>query len=375
MQEGKCAMSGFSSTSTPENRVHKALEHNNGSSVLRIAYLTTLATIWCVLLTATTSLALAANFTGQRITIAVSTTTGGSYDFYARLVSRHLGRFLNGSPQTVVVNMPGAGGVIEANWLYNVAPKDGSAMAIIPMSTAFESLLGGAQAKYDARKFNWLASLNDYVGSAIVSSRTNISTAQDMIQREVIIGGAGAGSDITIWPNLLKALIGAKIKLVTGYVGTANVFLAMERGEVQGMIGQDWDGVKTSKGAWITQGKIHVLMQIGLTRSPELKDVPTVMDFAKDPIERQVLELFVARQKYARPFAAPPGLSPDVITVLRDAYSRMVEDAEFQADASTSKLPIVYTPGEKINTLAETIYASPPSLIERAINELATASK
>ena len=368
-------MNGFSSTKKVKKTRKKPLNYQKLNRLLKSVRLTTLAVICHVLLPQTTALALSPNFTGQRITIAVSTTTGGSYDFYARLVSRHLSRFLNGTPQSVVINMPGAGGIIEANWLYNVAPKDGTAMAIIPMSVAFESLLGDDQAKYDARKFNWLASLNNYVGSAIVASRSDIETAQDMMLREVIIGGAGAGSDITIWPNLLKSLTGAKIKLVTGYIGTANVFLAMERGEVQGMIGQDWDGVKTTKGDWIIQGKLRMLMQIGLTRSPGLKDVPTIMEFAKDPIDRQVLELFVARQKYARPFAAPPGLLTDVTSALRDAYSRMVKDTEFLADAETSRLPIDYTSGEKITNLAETIYTSPPSLIERAINELATASK
>jgi len=333
-----------------------------------------LAALCFLLFLATANSTLAASFAGQRITIGVSTTTGGSYDFYARLVSRHIGRFLSGAPAAVVVNMPGAGGVVEANWLYNVAPRDGTAIAIIPMSAAFEPLLGGAQAKYDARKFTWLASLNEYVGSAIVSSKAPFETAQDILQREVIIGGAGAGSDITIWPNLLKALIGAKIKLVTGYVGTANVFLAMERGEVQGMIGQDWDGVKTTKADWIMDAKLRTLMQIGMTRSAELTTVPTVIEFARDPDDRKVLELFIARQKYARPFAGPPGLPSDIATALRASFARMVTDPEFLADAATARLPVVYAPGERINVLAEDVYASPPALIERATRELAKAS-
>ncbi len=318
----------------------------------------------------------APNFAGQRITIAVSTTTGGSYDFYARLVSRHIGRFLPGGPSATVVNMPGAGGVIEANWLYNVAPKDGTAIGIVPLSAAFEGLLGGGgQAKYDARRFGWLASLNEYIGSAVVWSQAPFERAQDILDREIIIGGGGSGSDITIWPRLLNALIGAKIKLVTGYVGTANVFLAMERGEVQGMVGQDWDGVKTSKSDWLRDNKLRLLMQIALARAPDLPNVPTVMEFAKDPADRQVLELFVGRQKYARPFAAPPGLPEPILAALRDAFAKMSVDREFLADAETSKLPIIFAPGPDVVKLAETIYAAPPALIERAIGELAAASK
>ena len=368
-------MSGNSACKLPDRSQHAIAEQVRASIGLKTRWFAIVAAILLFVTGGSDALALSPSFSGQRITIAVSTTTGGSYDYYARLASRHIGRFLNGAPTTIVANMPGAGGVIEANWLYNVAPKDGTAIAIIPLSAAFEPLLGSNQAKYDTRKFNWLASLNDYIGSAIVSAQAPHQVAQDIMQREVIIGGAGAGSDITIWPNLLKALIGAKIKLVTGYVGTSNVFLAMERGEVQGMIGQDWDGVKTSKGDWIRDGKVRTLLQIGMTRAPELKDVPTVLELAKDPDDRQVLEFFVSRQTYARPFAAPPGLAQELTTALREAFALMVLDREFLADAANARPPIVYAPGEHINALANRIYDSPPALIERAVQELDKANK
>ena len=321
------------------------------------------------------SVAQPANFAGQRMSILVGTTTGGSYDFYARLVSRHLGKYLPGNPSIVVVNMPGAGGVIEANWLYNVAPKDGTALGIVPLSAAFEPLFGNGQPKYDPRKFAWLASLNNYVGSVVVWSQTPFQSAGDLLQQEVIIGGGGSGSDITIWPNLFKALIGAKVKLINGYVGTSNVFLAMERGEVQGMVGLDWDGVKSSKGDWVRDKKIRMLMQIAQTRAPDLPDVPTVLDFARTPADRQVLELFLGRQKYARPFAAPPGLPDAVVAALRDGFAKVAQDVDFIREATAAHSPINYVPGEEVDALAQRIYASPPELIQRAAQELAKANE
>ena len=316
-----------------------------------------------------------ADFSGQRVTIAIGTTTGGSYDLYARLASRHIGRFLPGHPAATAVNMPGAGGVIEANWLYNVAPKDGTAIALVPLSAAFELLLGGAQAQYDARRFNWLGSLNDYDGVAAVWAETPFHSARDMFEKEIVIGGGGSGSDITIWPNLLKTVLGAKIKLVNGYIGTANVFLAMERGEVQGMIGLDWDGVKSAKGDWLRDRKINILMQIADQRRADLADVPTVLELAQSAADRELLDLFIARQKYARPFAAPPGLPAHVLAALRSAFVTMARDPEFLRDAETAKMPINFAAGEEIASLAERIYERPKPLLERAANELRNANK
>ncbi len=246
---------------------------------------------------------------GRNIQITIGTTTGGAFDLYARLVAQHIGQFLPGHPTTAAVNMPGAGGIIELNWLYNVSvPKDGTAFGIVPLSAVFRSLLGNNQAHYDARHFSWLGSLDDYDGSAVVWHETPFMTAQDILDREVIIGGGGTGSDITIWPNLLRELIGAKIKLVSGYIGTSNVALAMERGEVQGMIGQDWDGLLASKSDWVRDKKLRLLLQIALKRRADLADAPTVLELAKTPADKEVLELFISRQVYSRPFTAPPGV-------------------------------------------------------------------
>jgi tripartite-type tricarboxylate transporter receptor subunit TctC len=321
-----------------------------------------------------TSRAQGVDMTGQRIQITVGTTTGGAFDIYARLVAQHIGSFIPGNPSAAVVNMPGAGGIIELNWLYNVAPKDGTAFGIVPLSAVFEPLLGNSQARYDARKFGWVGSLDDYDGSAVVWHETPFNTAQDMLDHEIIIGGAGTGSDITIWPNLLRTLIGAKIRLVNGYIGTSNVALAMERGEVQGMIGQDWDGLKSSKPDWLRDKKLRILMQIALQRRSDLTDVPTVMEFTKSPEDRSVLELFISRETYSRPFTAPPGLSPAVLATLRQAFAQMAKDPAFLADAAKVGADITLGSGEDIEALSQRIYAYPPDIIARATTEYKKAS-
>jgi tripartite-type tricarboxylate transporter receptor subunit TctC len=270
--------------------------------------------------------------------------------------------------------MPGAGGIIELNWLYNVAPKDGTAFGIVPLSAVFESLLGNNQAHYDARHFSWLGSLDDYDGSAVVWHQTPFMTAQDILDHEVIIGGGGTGSDITIWPNLLREFIGAKIKLVSGYIGTSNVALAMERGEVQGMIGQDWDGLLATKADWVRDKKLRLLLQIALKRRADLGDVPTVLEFAKTPADKEVLELFISRQVYSRPFTAPPGVPPAVLATMRQAFAQMVKDPDFLADAAKVSADIHYAPAEDIDALSQRMYAYPQDVVARAIDEYKKAS-
>jgi len=315
------------------------------------------------------------DFKGKQITVAVPTTTGGAYDIYSRLVARHLGQSLPGQPNLVVVNMPGAGGLIMANWLANAAPKDGTAMGIVPSPAAFEGLLGNSRAQYDARAFRWLASLSNYNGAALVWHATPLQTARDLISRESIIGGGGTSSDVTLWPHLFNSLLGTRIKLVSGYVGTANIALAMERGEVQGIVGLDWDGWKASKPDWIRDRKSRVLMQIALTRHPDLGEIPSVTDFARSVDDREVLELIISRQRYSRAFATAPGTPDPTVNALRDAFAKMTASAAFAADVQKSGVNIHFVPGQDVQSWADSIYAYPRAAIERATAELRKANQ
>jgi tripartite-type tricarboxylate transporter receptor subunit TctC len=306
------------------------------------------------------------DLSGQKVTLAIATPAGGGYDLYGRLVARYIGAYLPGNPTIVPQNMPGAGSLIAANWLANVAPKDGAAIAIIPSATLFANLLGNTSARFDARKLNWLVSLNDYTAIAVSWHTSPVATAADMLSKDFLVGSNAPASDTTIWPLLLNALIGTKIKLVKGYHGTTGIALAMERGEVQGMIGDDWASVKANKAAWLREKKINILMQMTAKRHPDLPDVPTVGEFAKDEAKRHVLDLFVERQTYGRPFLAPPGTPAPVVAVWRDAFEKVVRDPGFIHDAEQAKLIIKVASGDDVTALVNHIYASPKPVIDGA---------
>jgi tripartite-type tricarboxylate transporter receptor subunit TctC len=306
------------------------------------------------------------DLSGKTVTLAIATPSGGGYDLYGRMVARHIGRYLPGNPTVVPQNMPGAGSLIAANWLANVAPKDGTAIAIIPSATLFENLLGNTQARFDARALRWLVSLNDYTAVAMAWHDTPFMTADDLLSKEFLVGSNAPASDTTVWPLLLNALIGTKTKLVRGYPGTAGISLAMERGEVQGMIGDDWASIKANKASWLSEKKVRILMQMTADRHADLADVPLASEFAKDEDNRQVLALFVARQKYGRPFLAPPGTPDAVADVYREAFAKLVTDGEFLRDAQQAQLIIKAAPGAEVTALVQSLHTLPREVIEKA---------
>jgi tripartite-type tricarboxylate transporter receptor subunit TctC len=306
------------------------------------------------------------DFSGQKITLAIATPSGGGYDLYGRLVARYLGNYLPGNPTLVPQNMPGAGSLIAANWLANVAPKDGTGIAIVPSATLFENLLGNASARFDARQLNWLVSLNDYTAIAMVWHATPFANAADMLTQELLVGSNAPASDTTVWPLLLNALIGTKVKMVRGYPGTTGIALAMERGEVQGMIGDDWASVKANKADWVREKKVRILMQMTAARHTDLPDVPVVGEFAKDEDKRRVLELFVLRQKYGRPFLAPPGTPAPIIAAYREAFNKVVNDPDFVREAARAQLIIKVASGDEVTALVNHIHDSPKPVVDQA---------
>jgi tripartite-type tricarboxylate transporter receptor subunit TctC len=283
------------------------------------------------------------------------------------MVARHLGRHLPGHPTVVPQNMPGAGNLIAVNWLYNAAPKDGTAIAIAQNTAPYENLMGNPNARFDARRFNWLASLNGYTGVAAMWHTTPFHTAQDLIDKPSLLGGSGATSDITIWPHLLNELIGTKTKVVKGYRGSAGVGIAIERGEVQGSIGEDWDGMKVAKGRWIDDKLIRVLLQLTLKRHRDLPDVPLVSEYARTDENRSILDFFVARQQYGRPFFAPPGVPEPVVAVYRKAFEELVNDDGFRREAAQQKATIDLANGAAVAAFVGRLHATPKPILDRAI--------
>ena len=308
----------------------------------------------------------------QPVTIVIGSEAGGGYDAYGRLAARHLGRFLPGEPTVVPRNMPGAAGVTETNWLYNQAPRDGTAIGITQNGNPFEELFGNKNAHFDPRKFNYIMSLNRFVDLALVNSNTPFMTAKDAFEKEIIVGGI-QNSDPGIMPALCNILAGTKFKIINGYNSTTEIFLAIDRGEVQGMVGIAYDSLKATKPDWITDKKARILMQVGLERHHELPDVPTVMEFIKNPEDRAAAELILMRLQASRPFVAPPGVPAPVVKEIRDAFAKMAKDPDFLADAAKIHAEIAVTTGDEMAAILDKAYKTPQPIIQRAAETLKKA--
>jgi tripartite-type tricarboxylate transporter receptor subunit TctC len=315
-------------------------------------------------------------YKSRTVDLYVGYSVGGGYDLYARVLARHIGRHLPGNPTVVVKNMEGAGSLRLANWLYRVAPKDGSVFATIGRGTGFDPLLGVPAAQFDAPRFTWLGSGNHevsvcvaYAGSS--GTGTSVATFADLRAREMTVGGTGASSDTDQFPRVLNGVLGTRMKVVSGYPGGNDIVLAMERGEVQGRCGWSWSSVKSTHGAMIAENKLHVLLQLSLHKHSELPDVPLVVDLAATDEERQILTLIFARQVMGRPFLAPPGIPADRADALRQAFMATMTDPEFIAEAERTQLEVNPVAGEDLQKLVAEIYRTPPEVAKKAAQLLA----
>ena len=298
-------------------------------------------------------------YKGKNVDLTIGYSAGGGYDVYARLLARHMGRFIPGNPAIVPKNMPGAGSLGLANWLYNVAPKDGTAFGTIGRGTAFDPLLGSTKAQFDAAKFNWLGSMNDEVSVCVSWYTTGITSLEQVKHNELSVGGAGQAADTDQFPKVLNATIGTKFRLVTGYPGGNDVDLAMERGEVMGRCGWSWSSVVATHKSWIDEHKINVLVQLSLSKHPDLPNVPLVMDLANNDEQRQIFKLVFARQPMGRPFLAPPDVPSDRVSVLREAFMDTMKDGDFLAEAEKMKLEINPVAGDAVQEIVQDVYKTP----------------
>jgi tripartite-type tricarboxylate transporter receptor subunit TctC len=316
-----------------------------------------------------------AEFRVSTITVSIASGTGGGYDTYGRLAARHLGRHLPGNPSLVARNQPGAGGIVLANAMYNVAPKDGSAIAILQAGTPFEPLFGNAQAKFDPQKFNWLISLNKLVNIGVFWHTSRVKTMNDLLTGQVIVGSSGGGNASTeVYPNLLNNLAGTKFKVIAGYKGTGDTALAMERGEVEGIVGWELSSLRANKPDWLRDKKANIVIQVALTRSADIPEVPSVIELIKNDEDKRIVELLLARQEHGRVFLAPPGTPADTIAALRTGFMTMAKDKTFLADAKKLHADIVVNSGEEVEALIKKTYGAPKPLVDRAVAEFKKAS-
>lgn len=305
-------------------------------------------------------------YSGRTLSLVVSFNAGGGADAYARLMARHLGRHIAGAPTVVVKNMPGAGGLLAANYLYNIAPKDGSEIGMFPGNIASLPLMRPAQVKFDVSMFPWIGSPATEIMLCVASPASSIKGFSDVLARDMVVGTAGTATHDT--PAVLNGVLGTKFKLVSGYKGSSGLRLATERGEVEGFCGAGYDSLKSA----VDGGKLTVLVQLSSQKTPELPAVPTVFEFARNDEQRQVLALIFIWGDIARPIAAPPGIPEGRVALLRDAFEATVRDPAFRADAARASLSIEPVAGPRIAAMIADVYRTPRHIIDRAAAILAT---
>jgi tripartite-type tricarboxylate transporter receptor subunit TctC len=309
-------------------------------------------------------------YAGKQVSLYIGYSPGGGYDTYARVLARHIGKHIPGNPTVIPQNMPGAGSLTLANYLYNIAPKDGTALGTFGRGLAMDKLLGGAGIRFDATKFTWIGSLNNEVSICASWHTSSIKSVDDLKTHQFIVGGTGSGSDTAIFPLVLRNLLGLNIKLISGYPGGNDVLLAMERGEVDGRCGWSWGTVVATRPDWIEEHQINVLLQIALDKHPDLPDVPLVMDLARNDDERQAMELIFARQVMGRPYLAPPAIPVERRDALRRAFDATASDSEFLADAAQAGLELNPVTGVEIDAVVSRIYSASPSAVKLATDAI-----
>ncbi len=307
-------------------------------------------------------------YRGKNFTIIVGYSAGGGYDVYARAIARYINKQIPGNPNVIVTNMPGAGSLTSVNYIYNVAPKDGTAMATFGRGIPMEPLIGSGKFQFEASKLNWIGSASTELSVCAVSQKSKARKFEDVLTTEIAMGGEGAGSDPDTYANLVRALTGAKLKLVTGYPGGNDMALATERGELDGRCGWSWGSVKATRPTWVSgPDALRVLLQLSVERSPEMPNVPTIYELTKSERDKQVVRLIVSRQTIARPFAAPPDVPAGRIEALRKAFDATMKDKDFLAEANKLKLEIVDpVSGADMQKLMVDLYKSSPEVLARA---------
>jgi tripartite-type tricarboxylate transporter receptor subunit TctC len=304
-------------------------------------------------------------YRGRSIAVIVGYSAGGGYDLYARALARHMGKHIPGNPSFIPQNMSGAGSLNAANYLYNVAPKDGTAFGTFARGLAMEPLIGKAKVAFDATKFTWLGSGSDEVSVCATWHTSAVKTWEQALTTPFAVAGEGLGSDPDTFALLMRNEFGVKLKLVTGYPGTSDMNIAIERGEVDGRCGWSWSSIKSTRPAWITEKKLNVLAEIGLTKSPELEGVPLIYDLATER-QKQVLKLVLSRLVVGRPFAAPPGVPDDRKAALRAAFDATLKDPAFLDEAKKQQLDVNPVSGIAVEKLIGELYATPKDIIEEA---------
>jgi tripartite-type tricarboxylate transporter receptor subunit TctC len=307
------------------------------------------------------------------ISMIIGFGAGGGYDLYGRLISRYMRRYLPASPMIVPKNMEGAGSLRAVNYLYSAAPKDGSVIATFSRTMPLAPLLSGAG--FDSRAFTWLGSVAQDVIVCFTWHNSPIKTWKDFLTGPLSLGGDGAGAEPEIYARLMKSVFAANLKVVSGYGGTNDIFLAVERGELDGACGISWGTVVSHRPDWIRDGKINVIVQAGLRKHPDLPDAPALAGLATSPEQAQIIKLIVTTLAMSRPFAAPPDIPPDRKIALVSAFEQATKDPELIAEAMRINLDVDLVPAAVIDRLLAEAYATPKALIAETAAAISSSAR
>jgi tripartite-type tricarboxylate transporter receptor subunit TctC len=306
-------------------------------------------------------------YKGKVIDLVISTGVGGGLDANARVVARHLADHIPGNPTIVPRNMPGAGHIRAANFVFSQAPRDGTVIAtFIPVFVMAQLLDRSKGIQFDPANFNWLASTSSSNTTVYVWHSSGVKSVADATKREVLMGGTGTGSYTLIYPTVMNSLLGTRFKLVTGYQSTAEIGLAMERGEIEGRAGNNFNSLKAENAELLRTGKIVLIAQIGLERDPEFPEVPLMTDFAKSDEDRQVLKLFSTDVVIGRPFVTSPGVPEGRVALLRKAFDEMMMDPAYLDDSKKAALDVTPIAGAKIQTIVADLVHTPAAIVAKA---------
>jgi tripartite-type tricarboxylate transporter receptor subunit TctC len=304
-------------------------------------------------------------YRGKTVTLMVSTSTGGGYDTLARAVARFIGRHIPGNPTVVVRNMPGAGGITAANWMASIAPRDGTTLHMIMTNMMAAQAVGTYGVKFDTRTFRWIGNTTSTPNVTNSWYTSGVTKIEQTKTRELVLG-APAGTAGVTYGLVMNALVGTKLKVVTGYPGGNEVNLAMERGEVEGRGSNSWASWKSTKPEWIADKKIIILVQVGLKRDPDLPDVPLLLELATNDLDRKVLTFLSAETALSRSLVTTADVPAERLAALRRAFDATMKDPAFLADAEKSKMDISAMTGEESQVIADSIVNTGPDVIARA---------
>jgi tripartite-type tricarboxylate transporter receptor subunit TctC len=334
------------------------------SAKSRVSSIKILGAVTALMLSASAARAADSYFTGNTITINVAGTAGGLFDVMSRMLGEYYSRYLPGNPTIVVKDQPGGGGLVAGNSLYNVAPKDGTVLAYVG-PIAMDPLLnpGTSQAKFDATKFTWIGSLGSSQSVLVIWSASPIKTVDDLFTKETIVAGTGAAATTDFYPKVLNDVLHTKFKLITGYGGSKETYIAIERGEAYGRF-NSWDALKSGS-TWLEEKKAFVILQAAFHRHPELPDVPNVLDLAKTEEQKETLRFMVAPSEM-RPIAGPPGMPVERAKLMRDAFMKTVKDPAYIAAANKAGVDTAQPMnGEDLDQAIKAIYKTPKDVVAR----------